>query len=264
MRTPRFRQSFWAFWLLLLSTISYAETFESHFFTLEVPPDWTLSRNLNGLWQYDRQEPFEMSATVLASRLRTSPELYLQGTLELWKTQGETRVLSSGEDSLECLITPPEGATRILKSLRWEKDLLLVTSFTFPVKHTDEAMVSAASFSEGLEFKESSFDPSKLRDGIVTALSQQTNKTEELSDANSVRREMTSFRHDWEPYFAGPKPELFEAFLAYLEARYDAAFVVAYGKEMGMPESLLDSRLTALENSKNEVLISLNSTVETR
>lgn len=250
--------------LLLLSMMSSAQTLQSNFFTLEASEDWTVSRNTSGLWQCDRREPFEMSATILALRLRTSPELYLQGTLQLWKTQGETMVLSSGERSFEGLITPAEGSSRILKSLRWEEDLLLVTSFTFPVKHTDEAMAVAASFSDGLEIKESIFKPANLQESVLTALAQHQNKAEELSDANSIRRDMTSFRQDWEPYFSGPKPELFEAFLAYLEARYDAAFVVAYGKDMGMPESLLDARLKAVDNRKNEVLTLLKPTEETR
>lgn len=252
------------FFFLLLWAQSWAQTLQSNFFTWEGSEDWTVSRNVNGLWQADRQEPFEMSATMLAVRLRTSPELYLQGTQELWKTQGETRVLSSGEKSFECLITPLEGSGRTLKSLRWEKDLLLVVSFTFPVKHTDEAMASAASFLQGLEIRELVYEPEILRKSIQAELAQHENSEQGLLDATAVRQDMTSFRHDWEPYFSSQKSELYQANLAYLEARYDAAFVVAYGKDMGMPESLLDSRLKAVENRKNVVLTLLKSTEETR
>ena len=237
--------------LLLLSPIS-ADPLVTDFFHVTPPEGWQTSRTTSGLWQLERDLPFDMKATFLMNRLKTTQEMYLQGTLQLWKTQGETELSFDGR-RMECLITPAEGDP-LFKYVTWKDDLLVVATFMFPVKHTDEALNSAHGLIRTLQITDPVFKPNALRDTVADALEQHRNTAEELADAAAIRKQMTSFRQDWEPYFTESTPLLYQAYLAYLEARYDAAFVVEHGEEMGMPESLLESRLKSVENRRSELM----------
>jgi hypothetical protein len=245
--------------LALLVIPGAAEQLETDFFQVPVPEGWQTSRSATGLWQLKQDMPFELTATFLVNRLKTTPEMYLQGTVELWKTQGATEGNFDGR-RLECLITPADGDP-LFKIVSWEEDILVVATFMFSVKHTDEALNTAQRLTQDLEIHNPNFEPEALRKAVNSALKRHENTPEELAEAVDIRRQMTSFRQDWEPYFIGPSPPLFEAFSAYLEARYDAAFVVANGKEMGMPESVLQSRLKSIENRRSELLRVLQNNV---
>jgi hypothetical protein len=243
--------------LILVLAPCVADQLKTDFFQLPTPEGWQISRNTTGLWQMQREMPFEMTATFLVNRLKTEPDLYLRGTIQLWKTQGVTEGTFDGRQ-MECLITPAEG-NPIFKLVRWNQDVLVVSTFMFPVKHTDEALNTVHSLTQDLTIKNPEFEPDALRETVENALEQHQNTPEELAIAADARRQMTSFRHDWEPHFTSPAPAIFEAFLAYMEARYDAAFVVEHGEEMGMPESILESRLKSIDNRKSELQTILNN-----
>lgn len=236
---------------LLVFTPSMADTFDSPFFELPLASDWQVSRSPAGLWSFERTEPFELSGSILVNRLKTTPEMYLQGTLKLWETQGRTEA-QLHEDHLECMITPPQDDS-IFKYVVWEDDLLVVASFKFPVKHQNEALAMIREVAPGIVLHDPPFEPEALRAVVEHGLATHQNTPEELSDASQIRTEMTSFRLDWEPYFKSSPPPLFTDFLEYLEARYDAAFVADHGAEMGMPASLLESRLKAIQNRRDEL-----------
>lgn len=242
-----------ACFFLALSAISAAERIESPFFRLNLGEEWKVSRSLTGLWVARRTDPFPLTLTLAYSRLKTSPELFLQGTLAVWRTQGEVEVRRLGQGA-ECLIRPADEGDPIFKWLELTQDHALVASFTFPVKHTDEAIAMALPIARQIESKVAVFEPETLRRTVQEALGDHRNDAEELANSDEVRRQMTSFRQDWEWFFAQAPDPLYTAYLAYLEARYDAAYVVAFGKEMGMPDSLLQTRLEAVKNRRAEVL----------
>lgn len=237
--------------LLFLTTQVRADQLETSFFQLSVPQDWKTGRSATGFWTLHRESPFPLDVAFVVNRLKTAPDVYLQGTLELWKTQGTIEFVRH-QNSLECLITPATGNT-VWKWVRWENDLLIVASFSFSPEHRDEALNTAHQLVDHLELRDPSFQEDALRAVVLRGMESHQNSTEELADIEQVRRDMTSFRQDWIAFFTATPPELFTAYLAYLEARYDASFVQVNGESMGMPSSVLEARKKSIENRKREV-----------
>lgn len=248
--SPNRSQPLLALILLMLLGLSPLAA-EPRFFSVDVAPSWNRDRDRQGLWRYWYDEPFPLRASVSVGRLQLPIQHYLEGTLQLWTTQGDLTP-TIDDDHLLCLIRPTEGDP-IIKWVEWNDDLVAVTTFTFPVEHLDQAQESAADFMERFSlFALPEFSPQGLEQSAQALIKGHTNDRKELSDAVSVRQEMVEFRQEWAPLFTDP-PALFVAVTAYLEARYDAAFVAAYGEEMGMPESLLAERLRSVENRKAEL-----------
>jgi hypothetical protein len=233
------------------------KVFETDFYRVAVPPGWSAARTRTGLWEFGDGEG-DFSTTVLVSRLTTTPALYLQATGRLWQSRGRVEAVGEpgefGENRAFFLIIPrKESEEPVIKGLVWQDDLLAVTSSTFPVKHRKKATQLAVSFTRNLELKEIDLESGRLETFVTETLDHHSNTVESLSDAPAVRREMASFRQDWEPYFPHHKPALYQAMQAYLEARYDAAFVIANGEEMGMPPSLVETRLRSIRNRRAEL-----------
>jgi hypothetical protein len=242
-----------------------AKTLETDFFRAQVPEHWDVSRDTSGLWVLLLPvEDSQVKATLLVNRLRTAPELYLQATARLWTTKGTVEVLEEAgnaqEKTMIFLIRPKlEDKEPVLKFVQWQEDLMVITSFTFPVKHLAEILEEGQRFTGNIELKEFDFQPERLKSLISETLDRHQNSLEELSDPTAVRIEMASFRQDWEPYFPHHKPLLYLAFLAYLEARFDAAFAKVNGPGLGMPPDLIEARMTSISNRREELLSRLEA-----
>ena len=110
-----------------------------------------------------------------------------------------------------------------------------------------------------MQISDSEYSEESLGDFVERSIEAHANSAEELAELALVRREMAIFRQDWEAYFPNQPSDLFTAYKKYLEARYDAAFVLAHGAEMGMPDDLFHTRLRSVDNRRVETLRALKS-----
>lgn len=235
-----------------------AETLETNFYDLELPEKWRAARAPSGLWTVGPQDE-ETGWKLSVARLRGGPELYFQNIARLWDRTGEVHVLKDESDGANGLIVfeivPREGSDPTLKFCRWNIDLVWVASSTFPVERRAKVLEMGRRFTGNMEFSSVEFDPAALKSEIARVLkNHQATEGVELDDLRVVRTEMTSFRQDWEPYFPHSKPPIYEAFRKYLEARFDASFAINNAEQMGMPQSLIDSRVDSVSNRRAELL----------
>lgn len=245
--------------LLSLLTSAWAETLETPFYKVEVPSGWRMERGLTGLWEFQPEDESFLRATVSVNRLRTRTEYYLQGVVRLWAARGEVSVLENASDPKKQLIVflvklKGDDGLAELKLARWREELMVTTSFVVPLEKVEQVLPQGQRFTGNMEIKKPDYQPWMLVDFVRTALAKHSNSREELSELPVVKLEMTSFRQDWEPYFPHQKPGLYEAFRAYLEARFDAAYVVSNREQLGMPESRVEERLRAVEDRKSELM----------
>ena len=235
----------------LVSAVS-AQPLETDFFQVADTESFQVGRGENGLWTLTREEPFPLTLTILANRITADPALYLQGTSRLWETQGAVKQLSSQDDRAFFQITPENG-NRVVKGVKWEGGTLIVAGGTFPVEHTEAGREFVERFTGNIDVLQPEFSEDKFRSTITELLETQSDEATQLENLAEVRRVMSGFRLDWGPYFPHAKPALYQATLDYLEARYDASFVIVNGEEMGMPETLLDQRLEAVQNRRKRL-----------
>lgn len=249
----------WFGWLVALPVA--AAPLETPFFRWEVPQGWTVSRNPLGLWVLTAPGPNPLEAQVSVVRLSTSPEHYLKGTAALWKSLGEVEQrhpwVTDRENQAWFLVkhTPQPGQPQIatVKWVSWRGPMLAVVSYKAPLADMKSWAPKIRSMSLGLQLQRPQFDETRLREEIDTVLSETEDRRETLADLESIKLAMAVARQDWEPFFAADKPPVYRAYVAYLEARYDAAFAITNGSAMGMGPDVVDSRLQALGNRREEL-----------
>jgi hypothetical protein len=247
--------------LLGLFAPAVAAPLETPFFTCEVPQGWTVSRNPSGLWQLTAPGPEPLEVQISVAHLSTTPEMYLAGTAKLWRSLGEVQQLQpwlvDRPNQAWFLVkhTPVTGQAPLgtVKWVRWRGDLLVVTSFRAPRAALKGWASKIRSIASGLKLEKPEFDEARLREEVDAVLSDDEDSREALSDAGVAKLAMSVARQDWEPFFAADKPPLYRAYLAYLEARYDAAFAIANGEELGMGPDVVASRLAAVANRRDEL-----------
>lgn len=250
---------------LLLSGTLWGEPLSAHFFTANVPDGWAVSRNSGGLWRFSPSVANDsVEITVLPVHLNTTPEMYLQATSKLWRLRGEVEALvldaSEPKDTAAFVLRPKDTPDQWqLKVAHWKDHTLLMVSYMFPVKHWSQAQSEALSFTGNLVPLNPQYRQQDLMNVLSEGLKRHKDDREELSDFAAVKTEMAVFRVDWEPFFPDAKPRLYEAYRGYLESRFDASFALTNGKDLGMPESLIQERMEAVKGHRSEVERALES-----
>lgn len=249
----------------LLAGPLWGEPLHTPFFSAKVPDGWTVSRTSGGLWSFspsNAEQPEEF--TVLPVHLNTTPEIYLKATSKLWRLRGEVEPVtleeSEPKDTAAFVLRPKDTPDEWqLKIAHWKDHGLVMVTYMFPVKHWEQAKAEALSFTGNLEPLRPEYRRQDLMNVLAAGLKSHKDDREELADLNAVKTEMASFRVDWEPFFPDAKPRLYQAYRAYLESRFDAAFALNNGQELGMPESLIQERMEAVQSHRKEVEQALQS-----
>lgn len=246
-----------------------AAPLETPFFRWEVPKGWTVSRNPSGLWQLTAPGPEPLEAVVSVARLTAAPDLYLQSTAALWKSLGTVEPLppwnSDRRNQAWFLVkhTAAAGETPMatVKWVRWRGPLLLVASF----KASQDALASwepqIRALAVELRVSRPQFNEGRLREEILGVLRANDMGREALGNVEQLRLAMNVARQDWEPFFGSgsdlasleEQPLLYRAYLAYLEARYEAGFAIVHGAELGMGPDIVESRLRSVEVRRSEL-----------
>jgi hypothetical protein len=254
--------------LLLVAIFSsrcWAAPLETPFFRCEVPDGWTVHRNPSGLWQLTGPGLEPLQVAIGAARLSTTPELYLQGTATLWKSLGQVQPLqpwlSDRPDQAWFLVkhSPQPGVAPLatVKWVCWRDSLLVVTSFTLREAELQQLQGEIRSLASGLLLEKPKFQAERLQAEVDSVLREFIDDPEHLRDLDSAKLSMAVARQDWEPFFGTDtkeaQPPLYKAYLAYLEARYEASFAVVHGREMGIGPDLLDSRMNSVAVRRGEL-----------
>ena len=243
------------FWMLI--SAAFASPVETRFFDWEVPDAWTVSRDPSGLWQFIGPGPENLEILVSVGHLNASPGVYLKATEQVWQSMGVVRRLEPW------LSDPPEQAWFLVKHsrvgeeqlvtikwVRWDGPLLVVTSFQVPDVKLQTLAPQIKAWAADLKLKRPKFEVSELTDEIQSALRELEDSEEGLTDFEGARLALNTARQDWEPFFLADKPPLYRAYHEYLDARFDAAFAIVNGPELGMGEDIIKSRLKGVSNRR--------------
>lgn len=254
--------------LISLQACLSAAPLETPFFTWEVPEGWTVSRNTSGLWQVTAPGSNPMEAVVSVARLSTTPEAYLQGTSSLWRSLGTVEPLqpwlTDRPNQAWFLVKHTAEANAVamstVKWVRWRGPLLVVTSFKAPSDALKSWAPKIRSLALNQMLEKPEYEEAELREEVKNVLRNQEDSPETLTDVDAIKLAMNVARQDWEPFFgsgknpAGPAvPLLFETYLAYLEARYDASFAIVHGPQLGMGPDIVESRLRSVAVRRDEL-----------
>lgn len=254
---------------LLLSGSLLAAPLETPFFTWEVPQGWTVTRNSSGLWELIAPGPNPLEVLVSVARLSTTPEAYLQGTTGLWKSLGTVEPLkpwlTDRPNQAWFLVkhNPEAGqpAMATVKWVRWRGTVLVVTSFRAKQSELNSWAPKIRSLAQDLKIEKPEYDEAVLLEEVQDVLQNAEDTPEGLGDLEAAKLALNRARQDWEPFFLsartqeGPEaqPALLRAYLAYLEARYDATLVIANGAELGMGPDIQQSRLHSVSIRRDEL-----------
>lgn len=245
-------------WLLLASA-ALAAPLETSFFSWEIPDRWTVERDLQGQWEITAPGPDPLIALVNVGYLTTTPELYLKGSTAIWATQGLLEPMeplaARWPNQAWFLVkhhpNPGEKPKVSVKWVRWRGPTLVVTSFRVAQSDLESWRPQIQQMAENLKIKRPVFEESALRAEIDEVLQANEDRAETLTDLESARLDLNVARQDWEPFFAADKPPLYRAYIDYLEARYDAVFVVVAGPESGLGPDVVESRMQGLINRRD-------------
>lgn len=255
--------------LLCLGGPLWAAPLETPFFTWEVPQGWTVTRNSSGLWELVAPGPDPLEVVVSVARLSTTPEAYLQGTSNLWRSLGTVEPLkpwlADRPNQAWFLVkhTPepgkPEMAT--VKWVRWRGPVLVVTSFKARGSELRSWAPKIRTLAQDLKLEKPEYHEDALLLEVQGVLQDAEDTPEALSDLEAAKLALNTARQDWEPFFLsartqeGPdaQPPLLRAYLAYLEARYDATLAIANGAELGMGPDIVQSRLNSVAVRRDEL-----------
>lgn len=248
-------------WLvaLLLQSVA-AAPLETSFFSLEVPDAWTFTRNPSGLWQLTAPGPDPLEILVSVARLNTTPELYLKGTEKVWSSLGSVERLqpwlADRADQAWFLVkhsTPGQEHLATVKWVRWRGSLLVVTSFRAPRAQLKAHKGTILAVARGLKLERPEFDQARLVKEVELVLHSEEDDAGHLKDPDGERRRLSIARQDWEPFFLNDQPALYQAYRDYLTARFDAAFAIVNGSELGIGPDMIESRLTGVANRRQEL-----------
>lgn len=238
-----------------------AAPLETSFFTWNVPESWTVSRNTSGLWQLTAPGLDPLEVLVSVGRLNTTPELYLASTATLWRSLGQVEPLQPWLKDLPqqawfLVKHPPQPGMPLLstvKWVRWRGPLLVVTSFKAPRASLESWGPKIRSMATSLKLLKPQYQEPLLREEVATVLRDNEDSRDGLASLDAARSAMNIARQDWEPFFDADKPPLYRAYADYLEARYDAAFAIVNGPSLGMGPDVVESRLQAVANRRQEL-----------
>jgi hypothetical protein len=254
--------------LLLLLAVSLplaAAPLETPFFSWEVPDGWTVSRNPSGLWQLTAPGAEPLEVTLMAARLNTTPEAYLQGTTALWRSLGQVEPLQplveKWRNQAWFLVKhPPQAGQRdqvTVKWVAWRGPLLVVTSFKTGQADLPYWEPRIRELGQQLRVvRQPKFEEALLRAEANTALRDNEDSAQHLRELEQIKLAMAVARQDWEPFFGSEQqtqPDLYRAYIDYLEARYEASFAIVNGPDLGMGPDIVESRLRGLANRRNEL-----------
>jgi hypothetical protein len=253
--------------VLCLCGAASAAPLETSFFTWEVPQGWTVERNPSGLWQLTAPGPEPLEALVSVGRLSTSPELYLQGTANLWKSLGAVETLqpwiTDRPNQAWFLVKhfpqPGQKPMATVKWVRWRGPVLVVTSFVAAEANLKSWAPKIRSMARDLKLLKPEFEEAVLREEIDAVLRDNEDSLAALNDVAAAKLAMNVARQDWEPFFApddeqgAAGPALYKAYIGYLEARFDAAFAIVNGPELGMGADVVESRLRGVAIRRDEL-----------
>ena len=252
--------------LLLLSLLLgalpvWAAPLETSFFSWEVPNGWTVSRDPSGQWEMTAPGRSPMVAVVSVGHLTTTPELYLKGSVAVWRSQGlvepMTPLLTERENQAWFLVkhhpTPGEKPKVTIKWVRWRGAILVVTSFNMAQADMESWVPQIQKIGAHLRIKKPAFEEAALRAEVDATLEKNQDTEKTLVDLAQAKLDLNVARQDWEPFFAADKPMLYRAYIDYLEARYDATFAIVAGLEMGMGRDVVESRMQGLTNRRDEL-----------
>ncbi len=244
----------------MLVSNGFAAPVETRFFDWEVPDAWTVSRDPSGLWQFLGPGPDNLEVLVSVGRLNASPQVYLKATEQVWRSMGVVRRLDPW------LTDPPEQAWFLVKHskvgeeqlvtvkwVRWKGPLLVVTSFQIPDVQLHAQTPQIREWAANLKLKLPAFDISELSSEAGAALRELDDSEDGLGDFEGARVALNTARQDWEPFFLADQPPLYRAYFEYLDARFDAAFAIVNGPELGMGEDIVKSRLKGVANRREEL-----------
>ncbi len=250
-----------------LSSPLAAAPLQTAFFTWDVPEGWTVSRNSSGLWQVTAPGPNPLEAEVVVARLTTSPELYLKATSEIWKTQGTVEQVkpwladrpNQAWFLVKHSVKPGETPTAVVKWVRWRGPFLVVTSFQAPQSELQSWAPKIRSLAMDMKLTRPVYRREVLLKEANAALADNDETRDGLVDTEGAKLAMNSARQDWEAFFGSrpseeePEAELYRAYLAYLEARFDASFAIVHGSELGIGEDVIATRLRSVAIRREEL-----------
>ena len=247
--------------LLFSAQACWAAPLETSFFSWEIPDAWTVERDASGQWQITAPGPNPLVTVVSAGRLGTTPELYLKGSLGVWRTQGEIEpipaLVTKRENQAWFLVKhhPKAGEKpqATIKWVRWRGNLLVVTNFKAPQSDLKSWEPRIQELGNSLRLKKPVYQEMALKAEAQDALERNQDTAESLQNLDRAKLALNVARQDWEPYFSEEKPSLYQAYIDYLEARYDATYAIVAGRELGMGRDVVDSRIQALSNRRDEL-----------
>ncbi len=245
--------------LILLTGVGLAdEILETRFFQV-TPGNWEVSRNDSGLWTLSGPEA---RVQFSVARLNSTPEAYVKGQAALWARLGfvkdfEPLTPERENQSWFLVKQSQEGSPTTIKWVQWDNSLLVVTNFVCEDSVLEQCLSDFEAIARSVELKSPEFREENLRQEVLDALSGFADTRAELSSPDQARRQMSATRQDWEPFFLADVPPLYRSYLAYLEARFDAAFAVAHGEEMGIGPELVEARLRSVGYRRDELKAAL-------
>ena len=261
MRIRNFVRCLLTFALLLGAQAGWASPLETSFFSWEIPDGWTVERDTSGQWQITAPGLNPMVIVVNAGRLGTTPERYIQGSTAVWQTQGSVEsispLLTQRETQAWFLVKhhpkPGETPQATVKWVRWRGELLVVANFKTPQASLAAWEPQIQAIGKSLRLKKPVYKEVALKGEAQQVLDRNRDTEESLQSLDRAKLDLNVARQDWEPFFSTEKPALYQAYIDYLEARYDATYVIVAGRELGMGRDVLESRMQALSNRRDEL-----------
>ena len=241
--------------------MGWASPLETSFFSWEIPDGWTVERDASGQWQITAPGLNPMVIVVNAGRLGTSPELYIQGSTAVWQSQGSVEaippLLTQRQSQAWFLVKhhpkPHEKLLTTVKWVRWRGPLLVVANFKCPQSDLAAWEPTIREIGSSLKLKKPVYKEIALKDEAQEVLDRNQDTVESLQSLDRAKLDLNVARQDWEPFFTAEKPALYQAYIDYLEARYDATYAIVAGRELGMGRDVVESRMQALSNRRDEL-----------
>lgn len=253
--------------LALMASVN-AAPLETPFFSWEVPDGWTVSRDPSGLWQLTAPGSSPLVVAITAARLRTPPQVYLNGSARLWASLGKLEAIEPlthkvSNQAWFLISLPPQpsstdsikatGDRSTIKWVRWRDSLLVVSSFSMPTEDLKALRPVIQRLASGLKLARPKFNEARLLQEIKKVLEVNQETSAGLRGLEDVRQQMNIARQDWEPFFLDSDPPIYTAYLSYLEARFDAAFAIVNAKELGIDADTIANRLKSVVNKREEL-----------
>lgn len=242
---------------LFLSMACWAEPLETAFFKVETPAGWEVSRNPSGLWTLTQSKSPKPYVQFSVARLNSTPETYLRSHAALWSRLGVVENADplnvKHSEQAWFLVKHSADDWVTLKWIRWSGKTLVVSNFRCPESELENHKVGFSEIAKTLELHTPEFSEESLKDSVKQFLGNHQDTPKGLQDPVLCRTTMAAIRQDWEPYFDADVPALYRAYVAYLEARFDAAFAAAHGQELGIGPDLVKARFQSVLNRRVEL-----------